>query len=245
MIKAYLLDDEHSAHVVLRTLIKRHFPEIKIVGGAQDAKTAIKEIALFQPDLLFLDIEMPNISGMEMIKQVDKEKCSVIFVTAYDNFAVDAFTERARGYILKPVDREKFTKTVSDVIRKIRLEKTAHNASNKQKSNDFVSVPHAGEYEMLNPKKIIYLQADGSYTKIFTQEEDFHISKNLKTTIEEFGSESVVRVSRSHAVNPNFIKSYSKRKGGTLQLQNGVQISISSSYKKSVFELLDDNKAIQ
>ena len=113
MTTAYILDDEQHAPVVLKTLIQRHFEtDIKVVGAAQTADVALLEISALKPDLLFLDIEMPNINGMEMISKVDSENCSVIFVTAYDNFAVEAYNKRARGYLLKPLDKKKFKNTV-------------------------------------------------------------------------------------------------------------------------------------
>lgn len=241
MIKAYILDDEQHAHVVLRTLIERHFEsEIKIVGSAQSAEVAIKELPILQPDLLFLDIEMPNINGMEMISQVDKENCSVIFVTAYDNFAVDAFNERARGYLLKPVDKEKFVKTVRDVIQKISLEKKAKKISKDSlESISDVAIPHNGTFELVNPFTVLYLQADGSYTKIISENESFLVSKNLKSASEDFDHDFFIKVNRSFIVNGKHVKSYTKKNGGSICLSNKIEISISATYRDSVFKSLN------
>ena len=124
MIKAFILVDEQYAHIVIKTLLRKYFEtEIEVVGNAQTAEMVLLEISILKPELLFLDIKMPNTNGLEVISKVHCKECSVIFVTAYDNFALDAFNGCARGYLLKLVDKEKFKHIVSDVIQKIRLEK--------------------------------------------------------------------------------------------------------------------------
>jgi two-component system LytT family response regulator len=243
LLKAYILDDEQHAHVVLKTLLLRHFSsEIEIVGAAQNANDALRDFPQINPDLLFLDIEMPNINGMEMITKVNKDDCSVIFVTAYENFAVDAFSERASGYLLKPVDKEKFIKTVSDVIRKIKLLQNAQTLSNEaSKVIEDIALPQNGTFVMVNPKSILYLKADGSYTKIISETENFHISRNLKSTSEDFDNDLFVKVNRSFIVNKNHIKRYSKKNGGSIFLSNNLEISIGATYREITFKVLNSS----
>ena len=243
MTTAYILDDEQHAHVVLKTLIQRHFEtDIKVVGAAQTADVALIEISALKPDLLFLDIEMPNINGMEMISKLNSENCSVIFVTAYDNFAVEAYNKRARGYLLKPVDKEKFKNTVSDVLRKITIEKKAKKIPDSLlDSLSDISIPHNGDFVLVNPATVLYFQADGSYTRIITENENYHISKNLKTVVEEFNQDFFIRINRSFVVNKNHIKSFSKKNGGNIYLTNDLEISVSGTYRDLVFDLLNSS----
>ena len=243
MTTAYILDDEQHAHVVLKTLIQRHFEtDIKVVGSAQTVEVALLEISALKPDLLFLDIEMPNINGMEMISRVNTEDCSVIFVTAYDNFAVEAYNKRARGYLLKPVDKEKIKNTVSDVLRKITIEKKAKRIPDSLiDSLSDISVPHNGDFVQVDPNKVLYFQADGSYTKISTDKVNYYISKNLKTVTEEFNQDFFIRVNRSFVVNKNNIKTFSKKNGGNIHLTNDLEISVSGTYRDLIFNLLNSS----
>jgi len=243
LINAYILDNEQHAHVVIKTLLRRYFEtEIEVVGSAQTAEMALLEISILKPELLFLDIKIRHTNGLEVISKVNCKECSVIFVTAYDNFALDAFNKCARGYLLKPVDKEKFKHTVSDVIRKIRLEKKAKNNSNSLvDSISNIPLPHNGGFVLVDPKIVLYLQADGSYTKVITEKEKYHISKNLKTVSEQFNQDLFIRVSRSFMVNKNHIISFSKKNGGILYLTTGFEISISATYHNLVFELLNSD----
>lgn len=243
MTTAYILDDEQHAHVVLKTLIQRHFEtDINVVGTAQTVDVALLEISALKPDLLFLDIEMPNTNGMEMISRVNTEDCSVIFVTAYDNFAVEAYNKMARGYLLKPVDKEKFKNTVSDVLRKITIEKKAKRIPDSLiDSLSDISVPHNGDFVQVDPNKVLYFQADGSYTKISTDKVNYYISKNLKTVTEEFNQDFFIRVNRSFVVNKNNIKTFSKKNGGNIHLTNDLEISVSGTYRDLIFDLLNSS----
>ncbi|MFQ3325421.1 MAG: two-component system LytT family response regulator [Salibacteraceae bacterium] len=243
MIKAFILVNEQHAHIVIKTLLRKYFEtDIELVENAQTAEMVLLEISILKPELLLLDIKMPHTNGLEVISKVNCKECSVIFVTAYDNFALDAFNECARGSLLKLVDKEKFKHPVSDVIQKIRLEKKAKKNSNSLvDSTSIIPLPHNGRFVLVDPKIVLYLQADGSYTKVITEKEKYHISKNLKTVSEEFNQDLFIRVSRSFMVNKNHIISFSKKNGGILYLTTCFEISISATYHNLVFELLNSD----
>ncbi len=240
MITAYILDDEQHAHVVLQTLLTRNFPDVRLVGESLHAATALKEIQELKPDILFLDIEMPKINGLEMITHVNTSDCAVIFVTAYDNYAIDAFSERARGYILKPVDKEQFIKTVSDVVKRVEIKKlVTKNDLTSERENETISVPTGDEKRLVRKSDVLYLKADGSYTSIVTKEETFLISKNLKVVVQQYGFEHFVKVNRSFVVNLKHVSSLGKGTGGYVKISDGEEISIGKTYKKEVRNILN------
>jgi two-component system LytT family response regulator len=239
-LKAILVDDEESARDVLQNLLLRFCPEVDLVAKCEDLPQAVEIIEQLKPDLVFLDIEMPNYSGFEIVKFFKTIDFDIVFVTAYDQHAMRAFEIAAIDYLLKPIDITRLKLAVSRVLhqRNIlqqaqRLNLLSDTLENKQIKNIIIS--DKGNQNIIAINTILAIEAQESYCNIHTTNKTFIASKNLKhfETIFE-NSPNFFRVHKSWLVNTECIKHYSKT-DLTIQLDNGL-ITKLSKYKKAEFE---------
>ncbi len=211
LIKTILVDDEIDAVDLLSQLLKE-YPEIRIVGTAYDARSAYKMIIEQEPDLVFLDIQMPPENGLDLAQKISTlPKCpAVIFVTAYDQYAISAIKQAALDYILKPVDRTK----LNEAISRFKSMKRQSNL-NKKLETFFNDIFHPRKlkfstrtgFVMLDPGDVVYCHAEGNYTEIYTVKGEKEIVTTNLGKIEKSLPDSVFyRMSRFHVVNINFIK---------------------------------------
>lgn len=249
-ITCMILDDEKSAVDVLSAQIARFFPSISVVATATDPHVAEQVLKTTNPDLLFLDIEMPNMNGLEFLRLFADRSFEVIFVTAYDQHAVDAFKENAIGYILKPIDRVDFVRTVTTALIRVTSNQTsqleailsAEVLPKKEKKK--VAVPYKGDYKLLAYEDVVFLQADGSYAKIQTTKELHVVSKNLKTIAQSMEGWNLLKVNRSFVVNPHHISGISKKGGGEIIMSSGMTISVGAKIKDQVFDQISESLTI-
>ena len=240
-IKAILVDDEHSAIQILSSLLERIDADIEIVAKCSNLVMAVEAIKEHKPDLVFLDIEMPKFAGYEITSFFDTVNFDIIFVTAYDHYAIKAFEVSAVDYILKPIQVprlqeaiDKYTQKVHDSAAalnyKIMMESLTTNAISK------LVVPTAKGQKVLLVPDIVSIEASRAYCTIHTQDgQAYIISKNLKhfeSLLEE--NQSFVRCHKSWMVNTDYIETYSKT-DLSIKLTNG-QTAKLSKYKKAEFE---------
>lgn len=230
LIKVIIVDDEFPARKFLSSLLTLLFPDtIVIVEECDSVKNAVIAIHKHNPDLVFLDIQMPEESGLELLNYFTKVDFKVIFTTAHKDFAVDAFKVNALNYLLKPL-------TVSDVrdaINRYLTEiDTASNIRNCQPLLDsaqldkkFIISTKRG-FEVLNLNEIIYCKAEESYTHFFTIHGAILASKSFGDSCKNLLEPTFIRVHKSYSVNVNFIKSFNTSEF-TLELLNGEVIPVS------------------
>lgn len=245
-IKCVIIDDELNAITVLKKKIERFFPPLEIIASFNDPSQVIEEHNDLVFDLLFLDIEMPNYNGFQLLDELKPHhKFETIFVTAYNNYAVEAFQQNAMGYILKPVDNDDFIKTVIKAL--MRITESQVNTSTFNLDQNFgkkkVAIPHNGSLQVLGFDQIYYVKADGSYSNFITTEGNFLLSKNLKHIQEDVVGNNFIRINRSHLINPTFIKNICKKDGGFVTLENGEELPVSQKIKSEVIDAL--SKSIQ
>ena len=239
-LRAILVDDEESARDVLQNLLLRFCPEVELVAKCKNVLIAVEVIKKEKPDLVFLDIEMPNHAGYELVRFFEEINFKIIFVTAYDQYAVRAFEIAAIDYLLKPIDISRLQKAVSRAVENKNLEHQSDQLSllsssleNKQLKNIIIS--DRGQQNILSIENIIAIEAQESYCIVHTVDKKYTISKNLKhfeTILESLPL--FLRVHKSWIVNKSFIKHYSKSEL-TIQLSNGLTAKL-SKYKKAEFE---------
>ena len=240
-ISAVIIDDEINAIDVVKAKLERYFPHVEIKGTCNQSELAISLIATVQPDLVFIDIEMPTLSGFDVIKSFVKRTFEVVFITAYDKYAINAFKENALGYILKPIDRLDFIKTVSMALVRINEKRFSDipNFENDTSSEaKKLAVLHKGEYFFLGCHKVLYFKANGSYTHIYTEKDKFLISKNLKTLEALISNWNFIKINRSYLINPSFVQGISKKSGGEVIMSDGTNLVVSQNIKESVFNQL-------
>ncbi len=239
-IKALLIDDEESARDVLENLLLRFCPEVELVAKCNNIPMAVEAIKVHQPDVVFTDIEMPDYAGFEIVKFFKELTFELIFVTAYDQYAVRAFEVAAVDYLLKPIDIERLKLSVKRVIEKRNVEQQnqrlallSDTLETKQLKNIVIS--DKGQQNIVSIESIIAIEAQESYCTIYTERQKFVASKNLKhfeTILADVPD--YLRVHKSWLINKKYIKNYSKS-DLSIQLSNGL-ITKLSKYKKTEFE---------
>lgn len=241
-IKAIIVDDEESARNVLSNLITRFCPKIEIITTCENVVDAVKVIKKHQPDVVFLDIEMPNYAGYEIVSFFNDINFEIIFVTAYDNFAIKAFEISAVDYLLKPVEIDRLKKSVERLTAKIELNQNKINyqaLTQNLKNNELskIAIKHNGNHIIVDIEDVIAIEAQEAYSCINTIEGNYLMSKNLKyfeTLLEN--NKSFFRSHKSWIVNLSHLVNFSKSKL-EIGLSNNITAKI-SKYKKPHFEEL-------
>ena len=241
-IKAIIVDDEESARNVLTNLITRFCPEIEITTTCSNVLEAVGAIKQHQPDVVFLDIEMPNYAGYEIVSFFDDINFEIIFVTAYDNYAIKAFEISAVDYLLKPVEIDRLKSSIERLASKIQLN---HNQDNYKaltqnlKGNELtkIVIKQNGNHIIIDTKDIIAIEAQEAYSCIHTTSGNHLMSKNLKhfeTTLEN--NNGFFRSHKSWIINLDHLVNFSKSKL-EIELSKNIVVKL-SKYKKPEFEKL-------
>lgn len=242
-IKAILVDDESSAREVLASLLSKFDTQIELVAQCEDVPQAVEAINDHKPDVVFLDIEMPNYAGYEIVKFFDKIDFDIVFITAYDQYALKAFEVSAIDYILKPIDLDRFKGTVDKLLHKMErrtslqqlelMTKTLKNESVEQ-----MVIVDKGYKNFIDIREIVCIEAQESYCKLYLSTgKTFLVSKKLKYYETLFAQNKLFfRSHKSWIINTTFLDSYSKT-NLDIKLANGLNAKL-SRYKVTDFEAL-------
>ena len=241
---ALIIDDEKNGRENLAGLVRQYCPQLKIVAEAATVAEAIEKISEFQPRLIFLDIEMPGGNGFKLLEHFKTFPFEVIFVTAYDNYAIKAIRFSASDYILKPINLNELIDAVEKVSQRIRQQ--IENERIRQlyqnslhPTNPKIGLPTGERIEFVEVKTIIRCQGESNYTHLyFTAKRPLLVAKSLVEFEELLADHGFIRVHKSHLVNLNHVTSISKNDGGTLNLSNGDSVLISRRRKDFVTESL-------
>ena len=223
-IKTFLIDDEPLALEELTIMLAKH-PTIEIIGSATNVIEAITTINLLKPDLIFLDINMPGKSGFELLQELE-EAPHVIFVTAYDQFAIKAFEVNALDYILKPINKDR----LADAINKIKKQESLLKAKEEKLSIDKRIFIKDGDKCFFIPLSEVFLiESVGNYARVYYGNKKPLLHKSLNYLEEKLPDTHFFRAGRQHIINIHFIKNIHPFFNNTLQLemQNGEKIDIS------------------
>lgn len=246
MIRALIIDDEEDARFMISAHLSDNFKDtIEIVGQADSVKSGIEAIKNLSPDILFLDIQMKDGTGFDLIEQILTKTFEIIFCTAYDQFAIKAFQFSALGYLMKPVKTQEFINTVNSVIgyvekQKInsetRLKILVENYGDDKKIKKIV-IPNKNKFFVFSIEDIIRLEGEGNYTNfILTNHPKVMSSKTMKEyeiLLSEYG---FFRAHQSTLINLRHVVSYTKGEGGFVIMSDEQEIIISRNRKK---EFLD------
>jgi two-component system LytT family response regulator len=234
MIKGLLIDDEESTLKVLNGMIKKYIPEIEILYCAIGSKQGLQAIQDYKPDLVFLDVEMPMMNGFELLHQFPGHTFEVIFVTAYDYYAIKAVRFSALDYLLKPVDKDELLEAVHRFLDKKnsannlkeQYENLLHNLKNNNKENYKLAISTSEGIQFIVPENIIRCEAIGAYTKFYLADRKTIVtSKVLKEYDEMLSEHNFIRVHRTHLVNKKFVNAVST--DHQLIMSDNTQIEIS------------------
>lgn len=249
MIKTIIIEDEAKSRQMLAAMLERNCPEVSIIGLAKDVKEGVTLIKELQPELVFLDISMPDGSGFDLLEQVSGHKFDLIFATASDQHAIRAIKYSACDYLLKPIDMDELKLAVNKVVHKKKTVPSMENLQFliqhlKKADENFqkITLPTGNAYEIVNIKDIIRCEADGSYTNFYLADKrKLMISFGLKHYEELLPENEFIRVHHHHLINMNHVLRFLKEDGGYAIMSDGSKIEISRRKKEAFMEKL--NKA--
>ena len=241
MHKAIIIDDEKHCRKILNWAVKKKCPTVEIVAECQSGTEGIEAIQKYRPDLIFLDIEMRDMSGFQMLEKIDSIDFEIIFTTAYDQFAINAFKVSAVDYLLKPIDEndlatavKKLEKRQEDPISVKQIEFLLTQLQKNLGDHDTsIAVPSSSGLEFIEIENIIYCQSDSNYTHIHLKKsKPMIVSKTLKDIEEMLPKSAFFRVHHSFTVHLKHIKRYLKADGGYLVMSNGDTVKVARSKKE-------------
>ncbi len=241
-MRAIIIDDEKRARMNLSMLLEEYCPQVEVVNDCENLPEGVKAIRRLQPDLVLLDIEMPGHSGLELLDFFDENEVdfSIVFTTAYNEFAIQAFKLSAIDYLLKPINPDELVTAVQRVEKqKQKNENYKLLKSNLQNETfDKIAVPSGNLVLFLALNDIMYIKGEGAYSDLFLQDKTKHtVSRNLKNFEEIICSNpKFLRVHKSYIVNMDYVKAYNKSDGGSLDLFNTMQIPVSPDKASTVLE---------
>jgi len=247
MLKAVIIEDEKVSREVLANYIKKYCPDVDVLGSAEDISRGIACINKYNPDIVFLDIEMPKGNGFDLLEKIGNITFETIFVTAFSNYAIRALNLSAAYYILKPVSIDELVKAV-EKVKKLRLEKTQRsptrvlleNLQTSVKQNKKIVLPLLDGFEMVEVKDIVWCGANDNFTTFhFLSGKSMMICRTLKFYQELLADYDFVRVHKSHMINKHHIVKYHKGKGGSITMADGANLDVSPGYKDNLMNELE------
>jgi two-component system LytT family response regulator len=249
MIRTLIIEDEQKSRDMLAAIIRKNCPELEIVGLAQNVSEGVNLIKSLNPELVFLDITMPDGSGFDLLEKVPGHKFDLIFATASDQHAIKAIKYSACDYLLKPIDIDELKLAVSKVVTKKNATPSMENLQFliqhlKRADENFqkITLPTGNAYEIVNIKDIVRCEADGSYTNFYLNDKrKLMISAGLKHYEELLPENEFIRVHHHHLINMNHVIRFLKEDGGYAIMSDGSKIEISRRKKEAFMEKL--NKA--
>lgn len=235
MIKAILVDDEPNNTSYVKELLEQHFHTVEIAAVCNDAAEGLLMIDELLPQLVYMDVEMPGLSGFEVLQKLEPLGFEVIFITAYNQYAVQAFDVHTAGYITKPIEVEKFIKVTEQAIQKIEQDEVnSHLFSLLQTHHKKMALPTQNGLIFIDPADILYCHSSGNYTQFFTKAvKPILVSRQLGEFEKLFSPEDFHRIHDQYLVNLHCIKEYIRGRGGELVMDNNDTLPVSATRKEA------------
>ncbi|RYU97327.1 LytR/AlgR family response regulator transcription factor [Emticicia agri] len=243
MLRAIIIDDEPNAVSLLVLRLGQHCPQIEIVATCTDSLAGVEAIRRYNPDVVFLDIEMPQLNGFQVLEAIGEITFLLVFVTAYDRFALKAFKYSALDYLLKPID----TQELITAVRKVEKQLQTSSAQIRHLKQQFthknpylperLALPYQNGVTFVAIHEIIYCEADDNYTRFHLVSGQQHITaKTLKDIQELLEEHDFLRVHRQFLINIHHIKKFVKGEGSYLVMNNEQSIPVSRGQKEKLME---------
>jgi two-component system LytT family response regulator len=251
MITAVIIDDEQNARDFLFKLLARYFEKkIVVLDKCDSVKSGVDAINNLNPDLVFLDIQMPNENGFELFKYFESVNFEVIFTTAYKDYAIDAIRHSALDYLLKPINYIDLLSTVKryenqrdSLKRQERISILLENLSTDNSSYNKVALPTQNGFELQKLSNIMYCQSDSNYCRVKCLDgKEFLLAKTLKYVEELLASDLFLRIHKSYLVNLNYVTKFNKTDDLTVTLTNAEQLPVSVRKKEQFLNAILNKK---
>ncbi len=246
MIRGIIVEDERHSRETLRGMLDRYCKNVEIVAETDSYRGGLKEIREHNPDVVFLDIQMPDGSGFRMLEELDEIDFEIIFTTAFDQFAIKAIKYSALDYLLKPIDPEELVRALKKVETKLSHQKVNQNIQvllDNIKARD--ADPHkiilstSEKIHIIETDQIIRCESDNYYTNFFLSDgKKILVSKTLKENEQLLSDHNFIRPHKSHLVNVKFIKGFLKYDGGYIEMTDGSRIPVSRRKREKIIEVI-------
>ncbi len=244
-MNAVIIDDEKDSRQILANYLDKYCPDVTVCGFGESVSTGLEIIQNVRPDIVFLDIEMPYGNGFDLLDKLGVVTFETVFVTAFDNYAIQALNQSAAYYLLKPIDIDELVKAVE----KIKTERKAENYIQharvlldniKTGAHQKIMLPTLEGFEIVPVNTILYCEAVDNFTRfIFQTGTPLLICRTLKYFEDILKEHRFVRIHRSHLINPEYVIRYSRGKGGFVTMKNNQELEISPNKKKEFLELFE------
>ncbi|MBD0778267.1 response regulator transcription factor [Maribacter sp. ANRC-HE7] len=236
-LKALIVEDEANSREILQNYVSKYCENVTVLGEAASIKEARDFIENNALDLVFLDVEMPYGNAFDLLDQLPDREFETVFVTAYNQYAMDALNNHAAYYLMKPINIDELIKAV-DYVSEIKTKET--DLENKVLNAQLpgvegkITIPQQDGFQVLNVSEIFYCKADDNYTEIHLENKKILVSKTLKYFEEALSGFPFARIHKSYLVNVNEVVKYKKGKGGSVVVSNGRELLVSASKKKEL-----------
>lgn len=245
-IRVLIIDDEQPARDLIKHFLGSH-SEIEIIGEAENGFSAIKMIKELNPQLIFLDIQMPKLTGFEMLELIENPPV-IIFSTAYEQYALRAFEQSAADYLLKPYSQDRFNMALEKALNKIKagnddrqiIQELNKATEGHEEKLSRIAIKKLQQIYVIPVSKILYIEADGDYTKIHTPEESFLKERTMKYFEQNLPDKQFIRIHRSYIVNVDYVTKIElyKKENYHVYLKNGVLLKASNTGYKLLKQIV-------
>lgn len=245
MIKCVIVEDDKMSQLALVDTLNEQHPDVEVLAVCDSPEEGVRAISKLGPTLVFLDIEMPGMSGFEMLKLVGDLDFEVIFTTSYNEYVLDAIRSNAFDYLIKPIKPGELKDSIDRLIRKRvrsrnqKFEQLAESLSARNK-NRRIALPTFEGYNFIYVRDIMHCKSESNYTTLFMVNGDqLVVTRTLKEIEEAINSPDFFRVHNSHFINLSAVKKYVRGSGGYLVLNNGTTINIARNRKDKFLKILE------
>lgn len=246
MLTAIIIDDETSSRNSLRQKLANHCQEVMIIAECENGEEGIKTIETSNPDIVFLDVEMPRMNGFTMLQQLKNKNFEVIFITAYDHYAIKAIKFSALDYLVKPVEVEDLKTAVEKVMQKRnqlagnkRIELLLQNFLDEKTAHQRIAISSMEGLMFIATDEIVYLEANSNYTSFYlTGNRKITATKTLKDFEELLPDSIFIRIHHSYLINKNKVEKYIKGEGGQVVMKNGVTLDVARRKKEEFMKAI-------
>jgi two-component system LytT family response regulator len=249
MYQTVIIDDDQLARRGLRRILEQNFQEIEIIGEADSVASGLSLINELEPDLVFLDIEMPDGTGFTLLEKLPKVNFKVVFTTSYSDYAITAFKYSAFDYIVKPVLIENVRSTISRINdipvlqEKQRVEVLKRNLNHNSDGNQTIALPEINGFTIVKVNDIVRCEGERNYSRIFFQNgTSVLVSRTLLDFDNLLVSHGFFRIHRSHLINLKNVNRYLKSDGGLVEMNDKTQLPVSPKFKDELLNRLLYNR---
>ncbi len=243
MLKAVIIDDESDSRQILAGYITKYCPDVEVCGFGESVATGLEAIKKYQPEIVFLDIEMPYGNGFDLLDKLHEVTFETVFVTAFDNYAIRALNQSAAYYLLKPVNIDELVMAVEKIKAERANEiptRTQLLVDNINSAKQRIMLPTMEGFEIVNINSILYCEAADNFTKFYFEGgSPLLICRTLKYFEDILTEHRFLRIHRSYLINPEFVVRYSKGKGGFVTMKNNQELEVSPNKKKELLEIFE------